>query len=184
MSIFWSEADHSVISTAQELIHQYHPALRDVSILFMFRSEPASNGGREVYASTEKISPKMRALLNNADFLIWVSDTDWTAHDSKWREALIDHQLMHCCVGDDGKTYIRPHDIEEFNVIIERHGHWNMEVYQVEQSLSQYRQSMLVGIEEIECRTIEGKVFTISGAKFNQVEPAEVASASEANDAQ
>lgn len=51
----------------------------------------------------------------------------WGLTDAQ-RIALIDHELCHCEVDDDGNLYARPHSIEEFTEIIERHGLWKGDV--------------------------------------------------------
>jgi hypothetical protein len=40
----------------------------------------------------------------------------------------VDHELTHCDVDEEGKLSLRPHDLEEFNVIVRRYGLWRAEV--------------------------------------------------------
>lgn len=155
MSIKWEEASLSVIHTAEDMIKKYHPHLGEAIILFMYRSEPASSGGRDVFAKTSKVAAQMRALLDEADFIIWVSKPDWERNASPWREALIDHELCHCMMVD-GEAAIRPHDVEEFFQIIERHGYWNTTL----KCLMLAQQAALPGMETEANKP--GRVFTMS----------------------
>ena len=159
MSIKWEEASMSVIHTAELIIGKYHPHLREATILFMFRSEPAASGGKDVFAKTSKVSAQMRALLDEADFIVWVSKPDWEKNAEAWRDALIDHELCHCIMVD-GEAAIRPHDVEEFFQIIERHGYWNATL----RGLQIAYQPPLNGIGT---ETKSGRVFTMSPDRMN-----------------
>ncbi len=119
----WSEADPSVINTAKMLIKAYHLHLLDARICFVFRKEAQKTNGKDVLAQASKVTAKMQPFFEY-DFLIWVSKEDWERSDSAFREALIDHELCHCKLGENGWKLIR-HDVEEFHEIIARHGFWN-----------------------------------------------------------
>ncbi|MCU1356411.1 MAG: hypothetical protein JWM89_1829 [Acidimicrobiales bacterium] len=51
----------------------------------------------------------------------------WGLSDEQ-RVALVDHELHHCQVDEDGRPYMRPHDIEEFDEILARYGPWKSDV--------------------------------------------------------
>ena len=167
MTIYWEEASKLVLSMAEEVINNYHDRLLDLNILFMFRSEPAVSNGRITYAKCQKVSPQMRTLLNNADFIIWISKDDWDKNPDKWRMALLDHELTHCGVYEDDKLYIRPHDIEEFNDIIERHGVWTRDILKTKETFKRMEQKALPGIESIELSS-RGKVVTMTPEQFDR----------------
>lgn len=160
MSITWEEASQSVIHTAEDMIKKYHPHLREATIVFMFRSESSSSGGKEVYSKAAKVTAQMRALLDEADFIIWVSQPDWEKNNTAWREALIDHELCHCLIVD-GEASLRPHDVEEFLEIINRHGYWNATLKELQVAY----QEVLPGI--IDSETKFGRVFTLSPDRMN-----------------
>lgn len=160
MPVIWEEASPTVMSTAQYLIQNYHPDLGEANILFMFRSEPAMVAGRVAYAKTQKVSPQMRTLLDDAHFIIWVVKEAWEAKPEEWRQALLDHELQHCGMDDDG-PFLRPHDIEEFQIIIERHGLWNVDLIKTANAIRQL--SLLPAGTEI---TYRGKVFTTDPSKL------------------
>jgi hypothetical protein len=154
MPVAWEEASPTVMSTAQYLIENYHPDLVEANILFMFRSEPALVSGRVAYSKSQKVSAQMRTLLEDAHFIIWVVKEAWEAQSEEWRQALLDHELQHCGM-EDGEPYLRPHDIEEFQIIIERHGLWSVELLKTAHSIRQL--SLLPENTEIR---YAGRVFT------------------------
>lgn len=163
MPVEWSEASPSVMATAVEIIARYHPSLRQVNIVFMFRDKAGRSGGKLVYGHAAKVSAQMRPLLDDADFIIWVSQEDWEQKKSPWRAALIDHLLCHC-VNDSGETSIRPHDTEEFIEVIERHGLWSPSLLRADRALMAASQQPLPGIE----KTYRGKTYTVDPVKMQQ----------------
>ncbi|MDI6770117.1 MAG: putative metallopeptidase [Anaerolineales bacterium] len=163
MAVIWSEASSSVLSTAQDLIDRYHPHLKKARILFVFRSEAAKSNGRRIFGHAAKVSPQMRILLDDADFIIWISEHDWEANSAAWREALIDHVLCHCLYFQ-GECSIRPHDVEEFAEIVERHGLWNTELLMVNEAIQRMeKQSAFSFVEP------SGGVITINGRQIERM---------------
>lgn len=121
----WFEVEQDVLDIAEDLIDKYHGPLREARIAFIFRDVAQESGGRKVLGQASKISDKMKAILDY-DFLIWISHEDWVTFPYKHRQALIDHELCHCKFDiAEGKASMRPHDIEEFQEIIDRHGFWS-----------------------------------------------------------
>jgi hypothetical protein len=184
MAIEWEKltsANNDVLTTARDLINLHHPDLHEANILFMFRSEPANSGGKVAYAGAEKTSSKTRALTDDADFIIWVSEHDWKSKNQAWREALIDHQLCHCCAVEDGgeTTYsIRPHDIEEFHAVIQRHGAYTLDITGTDVAIEQAKQAQLMftfdklseALEGISVATPprRGRTYTVEVKSFEQ----------------
>jgi hypothetical protein len=123
MAAEYTPAPDFVIEIAQELVDQYHPWLQDTSIGFLMRSEAPQSNGQITYGQASKVKPELRALGVDYDFLIWLAHDQFVNLSARQRVALIDHELCHCVVVD-GKAKIRPHDVTEFNCIIERHGFW------------------------------------------------------------
>lgn len=123
MAAEYTPAPDIVIRIAKELIDQYHPWLQDASIGFLMRDRAPQSSGQITYGQASKVKPELRALGMDYDFLIWLAYDQFVNLSPKQRIAMIDHELCHCfMVGD--KAQIRPHDITEFNCIIERHGFW------------------------------------------------------------
>lgn len=123
MAVEWIKATDEVIDIARELIGQYHPSLEDASIGFLFRSEAPISNGKATYGKAKKIS-EADAIFMDYDFIIWLAQDMWDRLTPAQKTALVDHELCHCHLGDDDKPKILPHDIEEFNCILQRHGFW------------------------------------------------------------
>jgi hypothetical protein len=125
----WEEASSSVVHVAQRLIDQYHPWLADARIGFVFRKEAQRSKGKLVLAQAQLVNAKLQVYLEY-DFLIWVSKEDWEGQlTAAQREALIDHELSHCVKNlSNDRWDIRPHDVQEFWHILDRHGLWNRDL--------------------------------------------------------
>lgn len=119
----WKEAPDSIIQMAQGIIGAYHPWLEDAAIGFIMRSEAPVSNGKKTLGKARKVTDEQRVFMD-FDFVIWIAEDEWGSLDVNQRRALIDHELCHCHMANDGKTKIRPHDIEEFNCILERYGFW------------------------------------------------------------
>lgn len=135
---YWIEATEEVVKMAQSLIEMYHPHLTSVNIGFIFRSEPMVSKGRFILGQASKVSDRWRPLLKDEglDFVIWVAE-EWKGYSHKKKRALIDHELCHCCVDEEGRCWLRGHDIEEFNEIIDRHGLWKDDLKKTAQVMQQ-----------------------------------------------
>lgn len=118
----------SVIELVESILRRYHEHLEDARIGVLFRDEaPQSGSGLATLGMAKKVSPDAQAAGLQYDFIIWFAEDVWLQLTTEQRTALVDHELMHCeWVLRDGefKARIRPHDFEEFNEIIARHGLW------------------------------------------------------------
>lgn len=126
----------AVERTAEKLIRNHHTNLTDVEIRYVFRSDTANKNGKPVMGTARKVTGLNAYLAQPAGdpdaedfFVIEISEPSWTVLDAKQREALVDHELCHCTTiydedTDTVKLAIRAHDLEEFRVIVERHGLW------------------------------------------------------------
>lgn len=141
---------------AQELIQKYHHHLIPVKIVYCFIDKTPVKGGKEVWGTMRKISslPAYLATLgapppaeagkgvnaegepetpdNEPFFCMVISKPVWDIIDTATKIALVDHELMHGGTEEQEdqsyKLVIVPHDLEEFAVIIERHGMWQSNV--------------------------------------------------------
>lgn len=130
MPATWMKVDEDVIELCEELIDAYHPWLRDMRIGLIFRSEASNSRGKQVWGKAAKVDGKTNALLpedEKLDFLIWLAKDIWDRLPDEHKRALLDHELCHCGVGDNGPMMVS-HDLEEFTCIVERHGLWSLEL--------------------------------------------------------
>lgn len=126
---------------ANELIplHHKHICQHDVRVVYVYRDDVPSRGGKEVWGEAKRKSgldaylageERPDGSLDDAFFVIVISLPIWKQLDYAKREALVDHELSHCWVelDDEGdiQLKIHPHDVEEFISIIRRHGPWQL----------------------------------------------------------
>lgn len=123
MATEWIKATDELIDIAKEVIDQYHPSLQDASIGFLFRSEAPNSNGKITLGMAKKVGPDLNVFMDY-DFIIWVALDWWNRLRPEQKVALVDHELCHCHLDNDDKPKIKPHDVEEFNCILERHGFW------------------------------------------------------------
>ena len=130
---------------AEQLIKNYHPHLRGFEIAYMFKAKPPevaveehtpadaprrptrrkSSTGKIKIAECRLVSQKYRLLF--AKDYRWIITADqeiWDAFDDKQKTAVIDHELCHAVLDDDGNPRIRKHDLEEFSSIAQRYGYY------------------------------------------------------------
>lgn len=121
----WWSVDRDVVDMAEELISKYHLHLLDARIGLIFRDLAPVSGGKLKLGEASKVSDRWQPLLKDRyHFVIWLAHDQWAMMDKRKKNALLDHELCHCRMDYDGKVWIKPHDIEEFNEVIQRHGLW------------------------------------------------------------
>ncbi len=125
---------HEIEALVERISAQHHPHLvnRDeVRIVSVFNAGKMQKAGKLVLAKTRRLSP-LEAYLSGEEvtaecsqFLLIVNLSAWLALTSAQHEALVDHELQHVSFDADTETFsLLGHDIEDFSVIIERHGLW------------------------------------------------------------
>lgn len=124
------KADGSVIEMANDLIEQYHTILKHANIGILFKDEAPVSRGKTTLGKAIKVTDRMK-VYTGLDFIIWLAWDEWQRLTDAQRLALIDHELCHCGMGTAGWA-IRPHDIEEFTEVIERHGFYTRDLWKVE----------------------------------------------------
>lgn len=135
MTIEYTDAPE-VDALVKRLVVQHHGHLAGERIRCVFRSEHAKDGGKAVLGKARKVSGLNAFLSGNDDeayFVIEIANDIWLGMNDAERLALVDHELSHCGIKVNAKTFeqtlvIRPHDLEEFNAIVERHGLWRRDV--------------------------------------------------------
>lgn len=125
----------------RQLIATHHQDLDSERIEYIFRSEAAITAGRAIWGKARKISGLNAYLATVPDgedppedgvdpfFVIELAADIWETLSGKERIALVDHELSHCQIrlnasGTPTPTIV-PHDVEEFEGVIRRHGLWN-----------------------------------------------------------
>lgn len=135
---YWRAKD--VEEIAEKLIAEHHTHLADQRIHYLFREPTASSKGNVVLGKARKIGGINAHLVGlvgrdhlegPADFfVVEIAAVEWQELTEAQRIALVDHELCHFDVEEpedpdkDRKLIVRGHDLEEFQVIVERHGLW------------------------------------------------------------
>lgn len=123
MATEWFKAPDHVLDIVRRLIALYHEPLQDARVGVIMRSEAPVTAGRYTLGAAEKVSTKAQVHVPY-DFVIWLANDRFQMLAPLQREALIDHELMHCQWDMDKGASIRPHDVEEFTEVLERYGYW------------------------------------------------------------
>jgi hypothetical protein len=127
---------------AQELIPEHHPHLVDVRIDYVFIDKIPNKGNKQVWGTMRKIGSLAAYLAAPSEeqedggagdfFCMTITKPVWDQLEHDDRVALVDHELCHAGVEEDEdgikKLKTIPHDLEEFNCIVERHGLWRKDV--------------------------------------------------------
>lgn len=131
MSVEYSEATE-VELVARDIIQEHHPDLRAYQhrITYVFRSEAAVSNGKQIWGKARKITGLNAYLARGGTpfFVIEIAADIWKDLEPNQKKALVDHELSHCYVTDEGDLQLLPHDIEEFGVIVHRWGLWRSDV--------------------------------------------------------
>ncbi len=133
-----------------ERIGKYHPHLAEAYILYLFTTARRTRQSKVVLGSAQKLSDLQRFLSSGnaqdasegADFIILLSQGEWKDLNEGQRNALVDHELLHCQRNghdDDGSPIwgLRGHDVEAFAEEIRRHGLWKEDVREFAESVKQ-----------------------------------------------
>ncbi len=131
---------------AQDVIRDHHTHLitNSVYVLYLFTDEAEKIKGKRALGTARKVSG-LNAFLARMDedhcedptfFLICVWEQWWRSRSTTddQRRALVDHELCHLHSEEEegplgnktGRILLSlvPHDLEEFNCIVDRHGAW------------------------------------------------------------
>jgi len=130
LAVIYTEAPE-VAEIAKGLIEKYHQHLLGEDIEYVYRDKAAMKGDKVKLGTARKVSALPAFLSRQSTdpyFLMEIARDEWLSLDAKQREALVDHELCHFGVTEDGSRYIIPHDLEEFTAVVQRHGLWRPEV--------------------------------------------------------
>lgn len=139
---FWLAPE--VAKVAQPLIRAHHAHLQGFRVEFVFSREQQSLHNAPALASASLWRGLKAFLASNPDapsdtielfpesvgedhdfFVIRVWHDGWRQLNAKEKKYLVDHELCHCGAEEkDGKTKLKiiPHDLEDFQACVERHG--------------------------------------------------------------
>jgi hypothetical protein len=147
--------DHDPREIAAELVatdpDHAHLRLGSVNILFLFRRDPKFTqdkielGSLSLPVFQGKTGALAKWLMIRSfgalpDFVMILDQTFWDQAPREQKVALVDHELTHAIVarnkngeerfGDDGRPVwaIKPHDLEEFDRIVAKHGAWTPDI--------------------------------------------------------
>lgn len=99
----------------------------DVKVAFLESDQQKLKNHKIVFGDCTKVTEKY-SWCCKYDFFITVYEPNVRNFTNKQIRILLLHELMHCgvdCSGIEPKFYVRPHDVEEFDAIIEKYGtHW------------------------------------------------------------
>ena len=101
----------------------------NATIIYLSSEAERKNKGKIVCGECEKVPTKFKWSVP-ADFTITVFEPNIKDFTDEQIKILLFHELLHVGIefdGDEEKYFIRPHDLEDFKLIIDRFGtEWNM----------------------------------------------------------
>ena len=96
-----------------------------IRIGYAMSSKDKKKDDRIIFAECYKVKPLWQAFIPY-DFVIVFYEPNVMMMDHDQREILMYHELLHIGMEDSGHLKIRPHDIEDFRVILDEYGmDWN-----------------------------------------------------------
>lgn len=139
---------------ARPLIERHHAHLAGYPLRIVWRDPQWRLKGALVSATAEIVSGRFahfvmtreeKGALGQDDgprmFWIEVCGEAWESLSTTQRDALLDHELAHCVLlpTEDGdlKMSIAPHDVEEFQEIVRRHGAWTPQLWEMALNLAE-----------------------------------------------
>lgn len=125
-----------VADISRDLIEKYHPALGQAEIVYLFRDKAPKRNGKITLGSTRRTSP-IEKTLTGFDFIIWIAEDEWGKMDAKKRRALVDHELSHCGLDENGNWTTYDHDFTGFNAVLRRHGYWSGDLRRMKKNMEQ-----------------------------------------------
>lgn len=119
--------------------HKEYEPLAEERIEYVFRDKHGNKNGKPVLGKARKISG-LNAFLASIDdapeigieveefFVMEIARDLWLVLTVEQKTALVEHELQHFFVDYDDKgvkvLQLLPHDLEEFAIIVKRHGLW------------------------------------------------------------
>lgn len=98
-----------------------HLAVPECRIAYLRSDKKKTSHGKTVYADTEKLTDKVKALAQ-VDFIITFYDPACAALNEEKMKVLMIHELKHVGYEPGKPFFLIPHDIEDFRDVIKDFG--------------------------------------------------------------
>lgn len=117
----YAEIANELINEREELLY-----LRNSSVVIMYlgSDQMKKSKGRIIFGECEKVPDKWKWSVP-CDFTITIFEPNVEHFKDEQIRILIFHELLHVGIDVDGneeKYYIRPHDVEDFRLILNEYG--------------------------------------------------------------
>ena len=117
----YAEIANELINEREELLY-----LRNSSVVIMYlgSDQMKKSKGRIIFGECEKVPDKWKWSVP-CDFTITIFEPNVEHFTDEQIRILIFHELLHVGIDVDGneeKYYIRPHDVEDFRLILNEYG--------------------------------------------------------------
>lgn len=132
--------DKELKNLGDKIIEDCRPNLKMLEIAYLFRAEAPISDNKVTAGMCVRVDDRNRTI-HGVDFVIEISQDVWLEANDQFKLALMDHELGHVGIRMDAdgqpemdektmriKTYIKKHDIEEFEDVLERHGDYHKEL--------------------------------------------------------
>ncbi len=108
---------------ANKIIKDKFPWIREqkISIGYCYSDLEKKKGKGRVYADIRKVPGIYKTWLRY-DFVIAFYEPNTMLMDGHQLEILMEHELRHIGITENGELVIEPHDIEDFRAIIDKFG--------------------------------------------------------------
>ena len=127
----YSKAEDVRAIAENGVIPEWHKHLQNISITYLFDSDDMVKAGRPLMAKVKSAGP-IEEYLSGSEFIVIVNKNIWEELTKDQRIALVDHELCHIQMvvnkSGDISFKIVPHDLEEFNDVVRRHGAWQEDI--------------------------------------------------------
>jgi hypothetical protein len=141
-----TKAPKDVVDLAEQVRKKHHPDLEGAKIGYVMLPGRPSNKGKTILGRCKKIG-RGEALFCEVDFIVGFPKDSWDTLDDRQKIAVADHELCHCGnkLDKDGKARwcIIPHDVEEFSLVVKRHGLYLGDQTEFAQQMSRAYQATL-----------------------------------------
>lgn len=92
----------------------------DLNIIALSSTHRKKSHGKKVFGQCEKVQDKYKWGIP-CDFTITIFEPNCFGFTHDQLKILMFHELLHIGI-DDGKPFIKPHDLEDFKLIIDKYG--------------------------------------------------------------
>jgi len=114
----YTKIGHDLIEEMPELADLKNA---DVQIVFLASDHNKKSGGKLVFGQCEKVPDKYKWGIP-CDFTITIFEPNVVMFNEEQLKILIFHELLHVGIEEDSKFTVKPHDLEDFKVIIQKYG--------------------------------------------------------------